>query len=79
MIALNSNMKKGHVKLIIEDEEQLKVFLKKSKLTSRTYKRITSLLELNKGQSYVSVSKLISVSITSLRRLAKKYKSHGLA
>jgi hypothetical protein len=71
MIALNSNMKKGHVKLIIEDEEQLKVFLKKSKLTSRTYKRITSLLELNKGQSYVSVSKLISVSITSLRRLVK--------
>ena len=72
-------MKKEHVKLMIEDEEQLKVFLKKSKLTSRTYKRITSLLELNKGQSYVSVSKLISVSITSLRRLAKKYKSHGLA
>jgi hypothetical protein len=29
-------MKKGRVKLIIEDEEQLKVFLKKSKLTSRT-------------------------------------------
>jgi len=73
------NMKKEHVKLKIQDEEQLKGMLKKSKLTSRTYKRIISLLELNKGQSYVSVSKIVEVSTTSLRKLAKKYKSDGLA
>ena len=52
--------------------------LKKGSLKSRTYKRVTALLELNKGKTYQAVHKLVHLSTNSLGKLAKKYKTEGL-
>lgn len=71
-------MKKAHVKLKDQDLEQLERMLKKSSLTSRTYARILTLLELNKGKTYTAVEDLVNVSRQSLRKLAKKYAVQGL-
>ena len=71
-------MKKEHVKLKKQEEQQLKGLLQKGSLKSRTYKRITALLELNKGLKYETVSDVVMMSSRSLRRLAVRYRSEGL-
>lgn len=71
-------MKKFHVQLCQKDEEQLLEMLQKGSLKSRTFKRITALLELNKGQTFQSVQKIAHLSATSLGKLAKKYAAAGL-
>ncbi len=71
-------MIKFHVQLSIEDEEQLLKMLEKGSLKSRTFKRITALLELNKGETYKAVEKIANLSSNSLIKLAKKYAKKGL-
>lgn len=71
-------MKKEHVKLSPEDREQLLGMLDKGSLTARTYKRVTALLALNEGQTYVAVETQVRLSIVSLGKLAAKYKQIGL-
>jgi transposase len=71
-------MKKEHVKLKETDREQLHKMLRKGSLKSRTYKRILSLLELDKGQSYIMVESIANLSKASLGKLAKSYASIGL-
>ena len=43
-------MKKQHVELTAEDELKLEELLKKGSLKTRVFKRVMSLLELNKGK-----------------------------
>ena len=71
-------MKKNHVQLSPEDEEQLLKMLKKGSLKSRTFKRITALLELNRGKTYQAVGKVVHLSTISLSKLASKYAAEGL-
>ena len=72
MRAKKLNMKKSHVQLTSKDKEQLQSMLKKSSLTSRTYKRITALLELDKGNTYTDVSDNVLMSSQSLSNLAQR-------
>lgn len=71
-------MKKAHVKLTNEEVKYLQELLQKGSLKSRTYKRITALLELNKGGSYKSVSSMVLLTRQSLGKLAKNYAANGL-
>ncbi len=71
-------MKEKHVNLEIDDKEQLQKMLNKGSLKSRTYKRITALLELDKGRSYVAVQSSVNLSKVSLGKLARNYADNGL-
>lgn len=71
-------MKKAHVELSHQDREQLQELLGKGSLKSRTYKRITALLELDKGQTYKAASEVSNLSSRSLERLSRKYAADGL-
>ena len=71
-------MKKSHVKLSKKDLNELEELLEKGSLKSRTFKRVTALLELNKGQTYINVKSIALLSTVSLGKLAKKYALVGL-
>ena len=73
------NMKKEHVNLSAENRKQLKEMLEKGSLKSRTYKRITALLELDKGKTYIEVKEIVHLSRIALYNLVKKYKEQELA
>lgn len=71
-------MKKQHVILTIKDLEDLKKMLQKGSLKSRTYKRVVALLELHKGATYKSVSKIVLLTTKTLKKLTTKYAKEGL-
>ena len=71
-------MKKEHVRLSKKKRKQLKEMLEKGSLKSRTYKRIISLLELDKGKTYGAVKETTQFSLVTLGKLAKRYKEKGL-
>lgn len=72
-------MKKEHVKLSDADRATLHEFLGKGSLKSRTFKRITALLELDKGQTYEAVRGIANLSKVSLGKLSRKYAAEGLS
>ena len=63
-------MSKEHVKLSIKDRAHLEELLKKGSLKSRTSKRITALLALDQGHTYLAVESIAHLSRVSLTRLA---------
>jgi len=71
-------MKKTYVILTDEHREKLETMFQKGSLKSRTYQRVLSLLELDKGKTYKAVSEISHLSTTSLPKLAKSYKKEGL-
>jgi transposase len=71
-------MKKQHVKLSNQEREHLLGLLRKGSLKSRTYQRITALLELDQGQTYAAVQGLAKLSLRSLGKLSKRYHADGL-
>ncbi len=71
-------MIKSHIDLSEQELKQLLEMLEKGSLKSRIFKRITGLLELNKGKTYEAVSKIANLSVNSLRQLAKRYTEQGL-
>ena len=71
-------MKKQHVKLSDEHREYLETLISQGELTAKTYRRALALLELDRGQTYTSVSKTLQVSIPTLSSWAKKYQEKGL-
>lgn len=71
-------MKKEHVKLTETDLKQLQEMLQKGSLKSRTFKRITALLELDKGHTLEQVKSTALLSTNTLGKLAKKYALVGL-
>jgi len=72
-------MKKEHIKLSTTEEAELKSMLTKGSLRVKTSKRILSLLELNKGQTYKVVSGIVQLSEKTLSRLVKTYNLEGLS
>ena len=72
-------MQKNHVELTAADREQLHQMLAKGSLKSRTFKRIHSLLELDKGKTYETVYSMGYFSRGSLKKLATNYAAQGLS
>ena len=72
-------MKKEHVKLSTQEEEQLKSMLTKGSMQVKTSKRVIALLELNKGQTYEIVSDIVNLNVKTLSRLVKTYCKEGLS
>ena len=72
-------MKKEHVKLKNEDKELIFQKLQKGEEKARVYKRMMSLLELDKGLSYEKASKISLLSSRTLRRLAFRYRTEGIS
>lgn len=71
-------MKKSHVSLTAEDKSKLLELLEKGSLKTRVFKRVMSLLELNKGKTYKDVVQIVHLSRVSQTKLVAKYKSEGL-
>ena len=71
-------MKKNHVQLSQEDRNELEQLLTKGSLKSRMFKRVVSLLELDKGKTYEFVHDLGYKSRKSLKKLADDYAAQGL-
>ena len=71
-------MKKRHVKLTDDDRQELENILSKGTSLARTFKRVTGLLELDQGQSYVATASICKLSNISLSKLSKRYALEGL-
>ncbi len=71
-------MKKQHIKLTDSDLEYLQTLLSKGTLKVRKQNRARALLELHKGNTYVSVSELLNTAYATILSWAKKYNTDGL-
>ena len=71
-------MKKQYVQLSPIDREYLEALISKGELKAKTYRRVLSLLELDRGQTYTAVSKTVKMTIPTLSTLAWQYRENGL-
>ena len=71
-------MKKQHVQLSQVDREYLEALISKGELKAKTYRRALSLLELDRGQTYTAVSKILQVTIPTLSNWAAQYQESRL-
>src|SRR5512139_1602059 len=71
-------MKKQYVQLSEADHAHLETLISKGELSAKMYRRALGLLELDRGQSYTAVSKVVKVTIPTLSGWAAKYQESGL-
>jgi transposase len=71
-------MNKQHIQLSPTDREYLEGLMSKGELKAKTYRRALSLLELDGGQTYTTVSKSVKMTIRTLSTLADQYREIGL-
>ena len=71
-------MKKQHVQLSDIDRAYLEALISKGELSAKVYRRALGLLELDRGQTYTAVSKVLTVTIPTLSGWAAKYQESGL-
>ena len=71
-------MKKQHVQLSETDRAYLEALISKGELSAKVYRRALGLLELDRGQTYTAVSKILKVTIPTLSGWAAKYQESGL-
>ena len=71
-------MKKQHVELNDTDRTYLEALISKGELSVKVYRRALGLLELDRGQTYTAVSKILKVTIPTLSGWAAKYQENGL-
>jgi transposase len=71
-------MRKQHLTLTKADRTFLQNLIKKGRLKARTYQRATALLELDRGQTIIAVSRTLGVSYPSVLAWREKYRAHGL-
>jgi putative transposase len=71
-------MKKQHVQLSDTDRAYLEALISKGELSAKVYRRALGLLELDRGQTYTAVSKILKVTIPTLSGWAAKYQESGL-
>ena len=74
----NGRMKKQHVQLSDVDREYLETLISQGELPVKVYRRALALLELDRGQTYTAVSKILKVTIPTLSKWAAKYRESGL-
>ena len=66
------------VQLTASDRNELEEMLHKTSLRSKVFKRVTALLELDKGKTICSVCDILGLSYPTISTLITKYKSVGL-
>ena len=71
-------MKKQHIQLSDTDRAYLEALISKGELSAKVYRRALGLLELDRGQTYTAVSKILKVTIPTLSGWAAKYQESGL-
>jgi putative transposase len=71
-------MKKQYIQLSQEDREYLEALISKGEQKARIYRRALGLLELDRGQTYTAVSKMLKVTIPTISNWAAQYKENGL-
>jgi len=71
-------MKKQHVQLTLADREYLENLIRKGQQTAKAYRRAMALLELDRGQTYSAVKKILQVSYPTLLTWTALYKKKGL-
>jgi len=71
-------MKKRHVILEDVDKKELKKILSKGSLPVKVFKRAMGLIQLDEGQTYAAIGKLLDVSYQTASSWASKYKEEGL-
>lgn len=72
-------MKKQHIELPEPDHQYLLDLLSKGSLKVRKQKRAQTILELNRGKTYVEVQKQLNVSYVTILKWSNKYKTEGLS
>src|SRR3982750_3416556 len=71
-------MPKSHVILSETDKEELTRLLHQSDLRSKVFKRVTALLELNKGKTIEEVRSVLGLSYPAIAKLIDNYQQNGL-
>jgi putative transposase len=71
-------MKKQHVQLTPVDRDYLEALIRQGERTAKIYRRALALLELDRGKTYIEVSKTLQVTIPTLSGWAAKYLENGL-
>ena len=71
-------MPKTHVILSETDKEELTRLLHQSDLRSKVFKRVTALLELNKGKTIEEVRSVLGLSYPAIAKLIDNYQQNGL-
>jgi putative transposase len=59
-------MKKQHVQLTPADRAYLEKLISQGQQTAKIYRRALGLLELDRGQTYTAVSKILQVTIPTI-------------
>ena len=71
-------MKKRHIELSAADRDYLETRLRRGQLKAREYKRVTGLLELDRGKTLKAVSQTLGVSENTVRNWRDRYGQEGL-
>lgn len=72
-------MQKAHIGLPAADKKSLSALLHQSGLRSKVFKRVTALLELDKGKTIEEVRGILGLSYPTVAKLIKNYDAEGLA
>lgn len=72
-------MPKRHVELTATDRQDLEALLRKGQLKAREFKRVTGLLELDRGKTIQAVSETLGVNRQTVRSWYQRYPQEGLA
>src|SRR4051794_870149 len=71
-------MQKSHVILSATDKEELSSILHQSNLKSKVFKRVTALLELDKGKTIEAVCTVLGLTYPTIAKLIDNYQQRGL-
>src|SRR4051812_25025398 len=71
-------MQKSHVVLSELDKRELQELLRQSRLRSKLFKRVTALLELDKGNTIEAVRSIVGLSYPTMAKLIDNYQQSGL-
>jgi putative transposase len=72
-------MQQSHIVLPTADQEALEALLHQSALPGKAFKRVSALLELNKGRTITSVCDILGVCHPTITQLISRYQAQGLA
>jgi putative transposase len=67
-----------HLQLRAADREELTRLLHQSGLRSKVFKRVSALLELNKGKTITSVCDSLGLCYPTIAKLIRRYQTEGL-
>ena len=71
-------MLKHHVKLRRKERDDLESLIAKGKMSAKTFKRATGLLELDRGKTLQAVAETLGVTNDTVAAWRENYKAHGL-